>query len=249
MRSIKYLACQPKRGELLESIYALMRYLDDIADRDSSLPKGYSSAMQYIQRKIDFAQGQQNPQDPAEKLLLHCLELAQQIDENIRSEINDILQSLHFDAKRRNPDSLQCLPREELQHHFYSLDIRGTIGLCLKLAQEHEVQIADLRALGEASRIEYSIKDFADDIRAGFNNVPIEDAEALGLSTEEMRDSSSEKVQQWLYQEAERGMGLLANHRARLPTMRLQRLTKAALWFMYERPANRLFRHILDRQK
>src|SRR3989338_11080727 len=52
MRSIKYLACQPRRGELLESIYTFMRYLDDVVDGDVALPEGYASAAEYMQRKI-----------------------------------------------------------------------------------------------------------------------------------------------------------------------------------------------------
>lgn len=245
LRSAKYLACQPKRGELLESIYAFMRYLDDIADGDIPLPQGHSSPADYIQGKIAFANEKREPQDAAEKLLLHCFELADQTGENYLSETNDILGSLHFDAKRRNPNSPISLPQCDLQHHFHLLDIRGTIGACLKLSQEKGVQVNDLQPLGDASRIFYSIRDFDEDIKAGFNNVSVEDTQSLGIEPEDMRDSSSKKVQLWFRQEAQKGMNMLQDHRMELPKMPLRRLTKAALWWVYERPAKKFFQHIL----
>lgn len=248
LRSMKYLACQPKRGELLESIYAFMRYLDDIADGDIPLPNGHSSAADYIAGKIDFANRKSEPQDAAEKLLSHCIELADQMGDSYLSETNDVLGSLYFDAKRRNPDSLVSLPRSELQHHFHLLDIRGTIGACLKLAREKEVQHTDLQPLGDASRIYYTLRDFDDDIRAGFNNVSIEDAGSIGISNAELRDTSSCGVQEWFQQEAKRGMGMLHDHRKEIPKMPLRRLTKAALWWIYERPAKHFFQHVLHQK-
>lgn len=248
MRSMKYLACQPTRGELLESMYALMRYVDDVVDGDTPLPNGYASAAEFVQRKIDFAHEPKQPQDAPDKLLLHCVDLARQIGDDLSSETDDILRSLHFDAVRRNPSNLRSVPRSELQHHFHLLDIRGTIGACLKLAREKGVTDTDLQALGNASRIHYTLRDFEDDIRAGFNNVPTEDAETIGISDAELRDRSSPGVREWFEQEATRGMAMLSAHRKEIPKMPLRRLTKTALWWTYERPAKRFFQHVL-RQK
>lgn len=248
MRSMKYLACQPTRGELLESIYTFMRYLDDVVDGDVSLPKGYASAAEYMQEKIAFAQKPVEPKDAPEKLLLHCFDLAQQIGDDFSSETNDVMQSLQFDAIRRNPSKPHSIARSELQHHFHLLDIRGTIGACLKLAQEKAVQYTDLQPLGDASRIHYTLQDFDDDIRVGFNNIPIEDAEALGISNEDLKDSSSKGVREWFHQEAQRGMGMLQDHHKQIPRMPLRFLTKAALWWIFERPAKSFFQQVLHQK-
>ena len=249
LRNLKYLACQPKRGELLESIYAFMRYLDDVADGDVPLPNGHSSAADFIQEKIELANGEREPNDAADKLLLYCFELANQTGEDYLSETNDILSSLHFDAKRRNPDMPITFPRSELQHHFHLLDIRGTIGACLKLSQEKGVRHDDLQPLGDASRIYYTLRDFDEDIRTGFNNVPIEDAQSLDIKPEDMRDSSSRKMRLWFNREAQRGMSMLQEHSIELPKMPLRRLTKAALWWVYERPAKKFFQHVLGQHE
>jgi hypothetical protein len=222
--------------------------LDDVVDGDTPLPDGHASAADFVQSKIDFANEPKQPQDAPDKLLLHCFDLAQKIGDDFSSETNDILHSLHFDAVRRNPSNPRSIPRNELQHHFHLLDIRGTIGACLKLAREKEVQHTDLQPLGDASRIYYTLRDFDDDIRAGFNNVPSEDAGSIGISDTEVRDSSSRGVQKWFQQEAKRGMGMLDDHRKEIPKMPLRRLTKAALWWIYERPAKHFFQHVL-RQK
>lgn len=53
LRALKYVS--RKRGNILESHYVFMRQIDDIADRDKKLSPRYSSAEEFIERKIKFA--------------------------------------------------------------------------------------------------------------------------------------------------------------------------------------------------
>lgn len=245
LRGIKYVSGQTKRAELLESLYAFMRYIDDIVDGDTTLPEGYENAIAYVQRKIDFAGNPNEPKDEAEQLLLYCLELSKNLGEDIGSEIQDILGSLRFDAQRRNPTELQLLPQKELEMHFHLLDIRGTISACLKIANEKNVHYEDLAPLGEASRIFYTLRDYNEDLQAGYCNVSTEAMEEHNIPVDEIRNDSHPGVKQWFIAEAQKGLSYIQQYRQRLPSLQLRRLTKTALWWIYERPAKKFFESIL----
>jgi len=246
LRASKYASCQLVRGAFLENYYALMRYLDDIVDDDAPLPDGYSSATEYMDRKIDFAREPVESIDSSEMVMAHCFDIGRQFGEEFGAETADILGSLRFDAARKNPEDPQIMSSNELQHHFHLLDIRGTISACLKLADEKDVTSEDLEPLGNASRIHYTLRDYSEDLEAGFVNIPQEDMAAFGISQSDLSTSSA-PVRKWMVAQAQKGIELLSEHRQSLPRLPMKRFIKAALWGIYERPARNCFKNILRR--
>lgn len=87
-RFFKYAAFAPTRGEFLESYYALMRYLDDIADGDIPVPGGYPDAGSYIAEKISFSRSLKNPRDDVDRMLVYCFDLARKFGADFQEETN-----------------------------------------------------------------------------------------------------------------------------------------------------------------
>lgn len=231
------------RAEVVVSLYAALHRIDDVADGDVALPKGYSSIVEYVRDKIRFVSSPGVPRDEVEWLLAYAFALAERVGVNLKEETLDILTSLLFDAERRNPANIRMISRAMLNNLFHRLDIRGTIGLCLKLFHETKMSPENLGQLGEASRIYYTLHDVAEDFRAGLCNIPLEDIERFGINS---WDSSSRPIQQWCLEEAQRGLKLLAEHREKRGTRPLRLFTKAVLYLFYERPARKYFERTLQ---
>ena len=242
LRAFKYLTLNPTRGSLLESYYVLMRYIDDIVDGDTQLPKN-TSAMGYIEDKINFLRNPINPQDAADYLMLYCFQLAKKLGHDLSFESDDILNSLRFDAQRVKKSVI--LPDEQLKHHFYLLDIRGVIRATLKIFGEDYSKYTVLHPLGTASRIYYNLKDYEEDIRAGFINISAEDFKKYNMSKGDLENRLSESVQKWIADQATLGMDLLQQHRQNISKEKFKPLTKLVLYLKYERPVREYFENEL----
>jgi len=247
LRFFKYAAFSPLRGEFLESYYVLMRYLDDIADGDLPLPAGYSNESQYIAEKISFSFNPVNPRDEVDDLMMYCFELAKKFGEDFQEETKDILESLLFDAKRR--DKLIIFPQEELARHFHVLDIRGTIRATLKIFKDNPEKYRILEPLGMASRYQFDLEDFESDIAAGFVNISREDCEHFGITPEDWHESSSLKVKAWLHYHAKQGIALLEEHHRLLPKGNFSLFERLVFRLVYENPARKVFLNILSETK
>lgn len=247
LRFFKYAAFAPLRGEFLESYYVLMRYLDDIVDSDAPLPAGYSNESKYIDEKISFSLNPVNPRDEADHLMLYCFELAKKFGEDFKEETKDILESLLFDAKRR--DKLIIFPQEELSRHFHVLDIRGTIRATLKIFKDNPEKYLILEPLGMACRYQFDIEDFEADIAAGFVNISMEDCEHFGINLEDLHTCSSPKVKAWLRYHAQKGIALLEEHHRLLPKGNFSLFERLVFMLVYENPARKVFLHTLSETK
>lgn len=242
LRSFKYLAFAPTRGEFLESYYTLMRYLDDVVDGDVPLPNDYSSETEYLLEKINFSKHPFDPKDEVDYLMLYCFKLAEKFGEDFESETNDILGCLLFDAKRRSKSIV--FPKAELMHHFYLLDIRGTIRATLKVFNDDPDKFKLLEPLGTACRHQYNIEDIEADLAAGYVNISIEDCDRFDIKPDDLYGKSP-KVKTWLRHHAEEGMDLLAEHDQRMPQGNFSRLERLVFKVVYEIPARKAFRKIL----
>ena len=98
LRSFKYVAFAPIRGEFLESYYTLMRYLDDVVDGDAPLSRSYTTEIEYILEKIEFSKHPHHPKDEIDFLMQYCIQLAEKFGQDFEEETNDILKCLLFDA-------------------------------------------------------------------------------------------------------------------------------------------------------
>lgn len=244
LRFFKYLAFAPVRGKFLESYYTLMRYLDDVVDGDVSLPEGYSSESEYINEKIGFSLNPVNPKDKVDYLMMYCFELAEKFGADFHEETKDILQSLLFDAERRN--KLIIFPKEELNYHFHLLDIRGTIRATLKVFKDDPDKYALLEPLGTACRHQYDIEDFEADIAAGYVNISGEDCERFGIRQEDLHNSNSPNIKIWLCNHAREGMDLISEHHRIMPQGKFSVFEKLVFKFVYEIPAKKAFMKVLN---
>lgn len=240
----KFFAFAPLRGRFLESYYTLMRYLDDIVDGDAELVAGYSNESEYISEKIEFSKNPIAPKDDADYLMMYCFELAERFGEDFQAETKDILESLLFDAKRR--DKWIIFRKEELMYHFHLLDIRGTIRATLKVFKDNPDKYTILEPLGVACRHQYNIEDFESDVAAGYINISKEDCERFGIKTEDFHNQSSPNIRAWLHHHAEEGITLLEDHRRIMPQEKFSLLERMVFKVVYENPARKVFRKILS---
>ena len=247
LRIFKYISFAPTRGKFLESYYVLMRYLDNIVDGDSPLPHGYQDETTYILDKIRFSKNPVNPIDEADYLMQFCFELAEKFGQEFHQETEDILNSLLFDAKRRG--KLLIFSKEELEHHFHLLDIRGTIRATLKIFKDNPDKYILLEPLGIACRFQFDIEDIETDLTAGYVNIPQEDYSLLGITNEDLENpSSSLKINKWLRKRAEDGMELLKEHHRKLNEGKFSFLQKWTFTLVYEAPAKKVFKEIIAKK-
>ena len=247
LRIFKYISFSPARGKFLEYYYTLMRYLDDVVDGDAPVPKGFSKSSEYIKRKIQFSNNPVNPEDDVDHLILFCFQLADEINKNFQYETKDILESLLFDAERR--DKFTIYPENVLMHHFHKLDIRGTIRATLKIFNEDPDKYKILEPLGIACRYQYDIEDLQSDISSGYVNITEEECEFLKIGPEDIKNLQGQKLKLWCRHRAGKGLKLLKEHHRLLPEGKFKLLTRATFPLVYEFPARRLFRKILFNEK
>ena len=245
---IRILLPQRKRADIFRCVYASLRRADDVADGDIPNPPPHNTAPEFIERLISFVEiGGTTPEDNAEKLLSYAFMLAKEENIDISGCVRKILDSLLFDARRRNP-VLQVFPARTLDEYFHRMDIEGTIEMCLLLTEENRRSVAHahLSDLGKATRIYYTLRDLKEDTTAGLCNISQEDIHTFGIS--DVRDNSSKGILAWQRLQAQKGLRLLRQHRACMrwpPLIEMNLRTKAVLWFVYEAPAGRYFRTIL----
>ena len=243
LRIFKYLAMAPVRGDFLESYYVLMRYLDDVVDGDAPLPEGYASQADYLLTKISFSQDPTNPTDEVDYLMLHCFELARKFGQDFTLETKDILESLLFDAKRR--DKFKIFPHKELMHHFHVLDIRGTVRATLKVFKEDSEKYPLLEPLGLASRFQFDLEDYRGDIAAGYVNISLEECDEFGITEEDIHDMESPRLHLWFCHRARMGLELLARHEENMSGAKFSLLARATFPVVYGNPARRIFEKTL----
>lgn len=231
-------------AEIFLTLYAGCREPDDITDGDRPLPLGFTSAVQLIERLIGFVQAPCEPRDGTEYLFAYAFDLASKIGIDIRNEVLLVLQSLKFDACRRDPRKPRILSRDGLRRHFCSRDINGVIATCLKLTGDYErgVRAEDLAELGEAVQIRYNLRDVLQDWDDGFCNIPLEAFHVPERSEiNEERKLPNSLVERWTREEARRGLRLLKEYKRKLRGLPLLWRTRIALYVVFERPAKRYF--------
>jgi hypothetical protein len=244
LRLFKYVSLNPTRGELLESYYVLMRYIDDVVDGDAALPKEYASTTAFVEEKIAFSQGKCIARDSIDYLIAHCLVLGRSLGCDLAEETQDILNSMCFDTLRVGTGNIST--REELRHHFDLLDIRGTIKGALKVVGDNPQKYALIQPLGLASRIYYNLRDYRDDIYKGIVNIPKEDIVAYHIK--DITNLSERGIQTWFFDQARQGQDHIRTFRE-ISHNEFKPLTDITLHLVYELPAQRYFRRALASER
>ncbi|MBI5390867.1 hypothetical protein HZB02_05205 [Candidatus Woesearchaeota archaeon] len=240
------IAKTPHHADLMEFYYCLNRYLDDIADRDLRVPEIKDPAA-YLTQKISFAQDPHDPEDRVDQLILLTYDLARKIGHDIRAETLDIFSSLQFDALRWGKQKI--FQADELDQHFYRLDIRGTIKGAMKIGNENPQRFGLIMPLGRAVRIYYNLRDYAEDIsQCGYINISQEDVTRLRMSMESLTNPQDPTMKQWFAEQAEKGLAYLEEHRTMLRGERFNPSTHATFKIVYELPARRYLERVLKTQ-
>lgn len=244
LKLFKYLAFAPKRGEFLESYYTLMRYIDDVVDGDIKLSDKYSSEEEYVLDKIEFSKKRTNPSDEVDFLMAYCFDVAKGFSADFSAETKDILESLLFDARRKG--KWMVFSKEELNHHFHLLDIRGTIRATLKVFNDDPDKYPVMEPLGTACRHQYDIEDIETDLAVGYVNICKEECELYDIKEEDFHTANSQKISSWLKFHAEEGIALLKKHRENLSQEKFSFFEKLVFSYVYENPARKTFEKILS---
>ena len=243
LRLFKYFSMSSVRGNFLETYYVLMRYLDDIVDGDLPVPASSSDVPGYILEKIDFIRKLNSPKDDVDYLYLYCQELAVKMGQDFSTETADILESLLFDARRR--DAMTIFPDTVLQRHFHQMDIRGTIRATLKIFNDDPDKYALLEPLGMACRYQYDLEDFSDDIDAGYVNISLEECHVFGIGRQDLLRKTSEGISRWRHFKALKGLELLDRHSKNVPIGKFSILERMTFPLVYANPARKRFEHVI----
>jgi hypothetical protein len=230
-----------QRARLIDLLYWVMHAIDDIVDKDAPVPEGYTSALAYIERVIQFVELRDKPRDRLERTFGYVLDLAGTLKMGLAGGIRDILHSMQFDAIRLSKPGLQIFSDVELKYHFHLLDISGTVTLWLIILRERMSALPAITMLGEAARIYYNLRDLEEDMRARLCNIPREafiefwipvpnDLSAIGLA----RWSQLPEVQEWRAAEARRGRDLFNAYMLQKASLGLHPFTNRILHNLFE---------------
>ncbi len=212
--------------------YAQQRLFDDIIDGDAPTKPTAQARVLYAEEKLQrFTAGTFDESDPVEAFAVRILDDIRTIDptyvDTARERLALIMRSITFDGhrilERERTGTWQFFSKDELEKHFFDLDIDGTTGLTLFLfgLTDAEKNMAIMKPLGQVSRVAYNLQDFSDDIIAGLCNIPKEDAVRLGITDAHLSEVVTagknillypENVRTWLREQVARGQKLLKDH-------------------------------------
>ena len=159
------------------------------------------------------------------------------------AETESQLQSLLFDARRKGQSTV--FPESVLMKHFHKMDISGTIKATLKIFNEDPDKFELLEPLGLATRYQFDLEDFNDDIKAGYINCTEEECQLFNIRQGNFSKSAPE-IKNWFTYRAKKGLDLLDEHHKRLPKGKFKLLTRLAFPLVYEIPARKLFNKVLS---
>lgn len=244
------------KGEFLELFYLAMRIFDDMVDGDAphKLPPAErvrlgENILQAVQRQ-DFS-----ADNPVLAFYVQAQQIGQKLGMDITTRAGEIMRSILFDAKRiahqEQTGQMKVCSQEELQQHFFDLDIAGTIGLTLPLFDSPDVErdLQLLIPLGQATRTHYNVRDLQADIKAGLCNISREEMKFLHISPRDLEAVKSAvhiqayppSVRQWVMSQIQQGRKLLGRHDDQMKNASFPRFTRFVLWQTYQRPAENCF--------
>lgn len=233
------------RGRLLLGVNAGMRLLDDIADGDNQPPPEISR-VEYLEEKQAFIRNPETPNDNLDYLFKYCYQLAGSIGIDIHEELDAFFTYFIFDAKRLGTGTM--FDRAELDQAYDACDIKGTIRGALMVFGDDPDKEELLFPLGKAVRKYYTLRDYEEDIAAGFVNIPKEDMVRHGITQDDLPNRYNPRVKAWFQEEALTGLQLLEKHKEVMRTEEFRLRGRLVLPFLYAKPAKSYFQKILANQ-
>lgn len=174
---------EPIRANLIRSSYFWFRHVDDIADGDKKLSKGYRDKQEYLQHKRNLVERLSSEQkspvlgDEEDILLADYLLAARKLKVDLGKESIAILDTIAFDEERSRTRRVPT--QQELDDYFDKLDFACIAG-ALKVAGE-TCPSETLADLSRAVRITFNLRDFPKDFKEGIINISVEDVEKYGI--------------------------------------------------------------------
>ena len=80
-----------KRIEIIDTLYAILRIIDDFVDGDAPLPPAWKSSAAYVEHLMEATRGRSENEDPNGRLLDSVFALGNTLDMNLRAGVTDIL--------------------------------------------------------------------------------------------------------------------------------------------------------------
>ncbi|NND80705.1 MAG: hypothetical protein HKN53_12460, partial [Maribacter sp.] len=93
---------------------------------------------------------------------------------------------------------------------------------------------------------QYDIEDIETDLAAGYVNISQEDCKQFDILLEDLNDSSSLKIRNWICQRAKDGLELLKDHHQKLPEGNFSLLERWTFLLVYEIPAKKVFKKFIS---
>ena len=208
------------RSCLLRAAYCLVRYVDDILDRDRHLN---THPKQYVQNLLEQIQsGHYRFEDPISRLANYVMAQLDKLclkEDNPKEEFLSLFRRMIFDWDRANRKIIydeQALHT----HHVQTLIHAQNITLTITGSKLRGTNVLDLT---EAQGHLYVLRDIKQDLLKGIVNIPAEILNAAGLNDayNMMPGQIFEKnaVKLWMKQELNRGNNHLLEFMNQLPAL------------------------------
>lgn len=195
--TIRYLADQQRRTAAYEA-YAYFRWVDDVLDEQAGTPEEKSA---FIQRQKDLlAAGMRGEtlsgSTVEEGMLVDLLSQDTQPGSGLRVYLSNMMAVMEFDVSRRG----RVVNQAQLDEYTRHLAVAVTEALHYFIGHRQPAPLHPERYLAvSAAHITHMLRDFAEDMQAGYINLPGEWLAARNLRAEtvcaeDIRDWVSERV-------------------------------------------------------
>lgn len=238
----------PDEARLIRSAYFWFRHVDDIADRDKSLPEGYESRQEFAEEKkllakrLFFQPDASVYGDKEDVLLADYYSIARKMGISLGDESLAILDTIILDEERARHKRI--LTQQELTEYFDKLDF-ACIGGALKVPGETR-DSSDLSALSWAVRTMFNLRDFPRDFAQGIINISKEDLGRYGvdLAQVERRETveqlvTYEPMRRWYEDQTRAGGSFLKEAKQLIPGLHLKWRVNQAIGVFFVQPSER----------
>ena len=241
---------EPERARIILSGNFYWRWVDDVRDKDRSLPARYSSMSEFLRHKYDlvdglfFHPGRTLYGDREDIMLLDYYVTSKKRGIDLGRESKDILATLIWDEWRSAKKGVKgkIFTQEQLDKNMNRLDFACIDG-ALKVGDE-ACTSQDLASLSWATRTFYNLRDCAKDLTDGLINISAEDLVEYGIDLEQLRGRKSVEeliqdphMRRWYADQTAAGLKYLDEARNTQKGLHLKWDTRAAIYLNFVRPA------------
>lgn len=233
------------RFKFLESYYAVMRHLDDVADVDALIPTGFTSRVLYLEHiKDDF----ENPNNisgvEVAQLLKYCLQLGLGFGEDFTGEAKMLIEHMIEDAKRKDyfekNDTPLLFPTKVEYQEYVRKEVESCMLVTIRLLGEEPETNVVIGKLAYAVMEYYSLRDLKENIANGFVDISIEEMKEHGGSENDFSNIPTTI----LTSRARIALDKISRYEDEVENLNLKKVTSDALNYMFKRKAKKFLLQI-----